>query len=362
MRRRPFARALAAHCAGLASAAGARGYNVPVHSLLAVDIGGTNHSVAMVRAGRASFEIVERLRCPTRRTGGRGWLLPRIEAQCRELMGRARQRPRGCGIGFGGPVDFRAQRIRRSLHAGGWGGFALAAHLSEHLGLPCVMDNDANTAALGEFAYGAGQGSASLVYLTVSTGVGGGVVLDGGVYRGTRGLAGEVGHITLIPQGGPRCSCGRRGCVEAVCSGTALGAAARAAARRRPRKWRAVIEEAGGLGSIEARTVFDGARRGHVASRALVEAYCAQLGRAIAGVIALLDPGTIVIGGGVSLAGGALFGPLRRAIAAQLPQFLARGAGSQPPWRCVPAALRENSVLAGAACLALRYTSTGDPD
>ena len=189
-----------------------------------------------------------------------------------------------------------------------------------------------------------------MVYLTVSTGIGGGLIVNGEVYRGAKDMAGEAGHINVVPDG-PLCVCGRRGCLEAVCSGTALGRQARLAARRRPRAWQPLIDAAGGRQRIEAKTVFDFARRGHRPSVVLIEAYSDHFGRALATLIALLDPELVVIGGGVSLAGIPLFVPLRRAVARHLPPFLPRG------WRCVPARLGANSVLCGAARLALGYTA-----
>ncbi len=316
-------------------------------TLLTIDVGGTNYGVALVDEGGA---IIEKIRRPTDRAGGRRWMVRQVEAACRELLTRSPSPPTACGIGFGGPVDFPTQRIRRSMHVGGWANFPLAARLSAALGLPCVMDNDANTAALGEYTYGAGRGARSMVYLTVSTGIGGGLVLDGRVYRGAQSLAGEFGHTPLAPDG-PRCSCGARGCVEAVCSATALARAAQAAAARRPGSWRAIVQAAGGRRALEAKTVFDAARRGHPAACALLERYCDDFGRGLAGLIALLNPDCVVIGGGVSLAGATLFAPLRRAIARHMPPFLPRTC------RCLPAALGENSVLCGAAQLALRYTA-----
>jgi len=318
--------------------------------LLAVDIGGTNHSVALVGEDGA---VIEKERRPTDRAGGRRWMLRQLEATCRCLIEKASERPAACGIGFGGPVDFPKQVIQRSMHVGGWSGFRLAQHMAAVLGMPCVMDNDANTAALGEYAYGAGRGSRSMACLTVSTGVGGGLVLNGEMYRGPRSFAGEFGHTPLVP-GGPPCACGSRGCVESVCSGDALGKAARLEARRQPRAWSAALRQAGGPRAIEAKSVFDAARRGHPAARALVLRYCDDFGRGLAGLIALLDLDCVVLGGGVSMAGNTLFAPLRRAIARHMPPFLPRA------WRCLPAALGPNYVLCGAAQLALRYTASAE--
>ncbi len=311
--------------------------------LLAVDIGGHKHSVALVRD---TGEVLRKIRRPTERAGGRRWLLPRIESACREILADAPERPAAGGIGFGGPVDFERRRVRRSMHAGGWSDFPLAAHLAEVTGLRCTVDNDANVAALGEYAYGAGRGTRSMVYLTVSTGIGGGLLLNGALYRGRRNLAGEFGHTPLVVNGRP-CACGLRGCVEAECSGTALGERAREAAKSAPQAWRSVVRAAGGISGLEARHVFDAARSGHAAARRLVLDYCGLLGRGLRGLAALLDPDIVVIGGGVSLAGPVLFTPLRRALAAQFPPYI------RPPARCVPAALGDDSVLCGAARLAL---------
>lgn len=315
--------------------------------LLAIDIGGTNYSVALVGEDGT---VIEKQRRPTDRAGGRPWMLRQLEMACRQLLERAPERPAACGIGFGGPVDFPAQRIQRSMHVGGWTNFRLAGHLATALNLPCVMDNDANTAALGEFTCGAGRGTRSMACLTVSTGIGGGLVLDGEVYRGPRSFAGEFGHTPLVPNG-PPCACGARGCVEAVCSGDALGRAVRAEAGRHPRAWSAVVKTAGSRQALEAKTVFDAARQGHPAARALIECYCDDFGRGLAGLIALLNLDCVVLGGGVSLAGPVLFVPLRRAIARHMPPFLPR------TWRCLPAALGPNYVLCGAAQLAMRYTA-----
>ena len=135
---------------------------------------------------------------------------------------RTRHRLDSCGIGFGGPVDFYSQRVVLSTHVEGWNDFDLPAYLGPLIGCTPVMDNDANAGALGEALHGAGRGARPLFYMTLSTGIGGGLVLDdGSVYRGVDSYAGEIGHLT-VQSDGPECLCGSRGCLERMCSGLSL--------------------------------------------------------------------------------------------------------------------------------------------
>src|SRR5579863_8951063 len=180
-------------------------------SYLAIDIGGTKFTLAL-------FENATMLRRESRatdRAGGREWMLGEIEAIARGWL--AGQKVAGCGVGFGGPVDFAGRRVALSTHVGGWAEFPLAEHLESVLGVPVALDNDANAGALGEARYGAGRGAWPLFYITLSTGIGGGIVLeDGRVYRGADSYAGEIGHIGIDPAG-PECLCGARGCFERIC-------------------------------------------------------------------------------------------------------------------------------------------------
>src|SRR5258708_5359957 len=149
----------------------------------------------------------------TDREQGREWMLERITGILKDWKDIDR-----CGIGFGGPVDFPRQRVALSTHVGGWRDFELSRYVQDLLCVPTVMDNDANLGALGEARYGAG-GVFPLFCVTLSTGVGGGLILgDGSVYRGADSWAGEIGHLTVQPDG-PECLCGARGCLERMCSG-----------------------------------------------------------------------------------------------------------------------------------------------
>src|SRR5215831_15940729 len=180
--------------------------------ILAVDIGGTKFSLAAFDGNR----MVRRESRATDAEGGREWTL----GQLREIITEWRKdlRFERCGIGFGGPVNFAAQRVVFSTHVGGWRDFDLCGFVERAAGAPAVMDNDANVGAMGEAEFGAGKGYSPLFYMTLSTGIGGGIWDDGRVWRGADSYGGEIGHLTIRP-GGPECLCGARGCFERMCSG-----------------------------------------------------------------------------------------------------------------------------------------------
>jgi glucokinase len=277
---------------------------------LAIDIGGTKFSMAVFEGRRMALRETRR----TERAGGRDWMLEQIVSIAREW--RARGMLERCGVGFGGPVDFREQRVALSTHVGGWKDFRLPAFLEGELGLPVVMDNDANTGALGEALYGAGVGADPLFYMTLSTGVGGGIVTGGAVYRGADSWAGEIGHLTVRPDG-PECLCGARGCLERMVAGIWMERDYGKTAER-------LMQEP-----------------------EFVRGYVVDLARGLKACIMLLNPARIVIGGGIAKAGEALFGPL----GAELRRQITAWSGARI--EVVPAALGDDSVLYGALALAL---------
>ena len=279
---------------------------------LAIDIGGTKFTLAAFSGDR----IVRRESRSTDREGGRDWMLSRID----ELAG-AWHRDYAfarCGIGFGGPVFFDQQRIALSTHVGGWSEYPLTSHIANLLSVPTVMDNDANAGALGEARHGAGAGADPLFYMTLSTGIGGGIVIDNALYRGADSYAGEIGHLTIEPTG-PQCLCGARGCFERMCCGLWL-----------ERDW-----------GKPARILMQ--------DPVFVGRYVVHLARGLKAAIMLLNPARIVIGGGISHAGDALFLPLRRELATQVTSW------SRARFEVVPAALGDNSVLYGALELAKQW-------
>jgi glucokinase len=276
---------------------------------LAIDIGGTKFSMALFQNGRMSRHETH----ATRRDGGRTWMLERIVSIAklwRESNGFER-----CGIGFGGPVDFASQRVTLSTHVADWQGFPLASCIQNELGVPAVIDNDANAGALGEALYGAGAGHDPLFYMTLSTGIGGGLIVGGHIYRGADSYAGEIGHLTVRP-GGPLCLCGALGCLERMCGGI----------------W---MESDYGKTAKELMT-----------DPAFVRHYVVDLAVGLKSAIMLLNPARIVVGGGIAKADEALFGPLQAELRSQITSW------SRARIDVVPAALGDESVLWGALALA----------
>jgi glucokinase len=276
---------------------------------LAVDIGGTKFAVALFEEDK----MIRREARPTNRAGARDWMLQQVAEIARAWK---REAPfERCGIGFGGPVDFGQQRVALSTHIGGWNDFRLTGFLSAALGVPAIMDNDANVGALGEAIYGAGRGHSPLFYMTLSTGIGGGIYSDGRICRGADGWAGEIGHVTIRPDG-PECLCKARGCFERLCCGLWL-----------ERDYGKTAKDLLGDPNFVAR-------------------YVVNLALGLKACIMLLNPSRIVIGGGISNAGEALFGPLREELDRQITDW----SGARVD--VMQAALGDDSVLYGAVALA----------
>ncbi|MBS1854608.1 MAG: ROK family protein [Acidobacteria bacterium] len=277
--------------------------------ILAIDIGGTKFSMAAFDGDR----MVRRESRATDSAGGREWMT----AQIAGIVGawRADLRFEGCGIGFGGPVNFAAQRVVLSTHVGGWRDFDLCDFVADAAGAPTVMDNDANVGAMGEALYGAGRGASPLFYMTLSTGIGGGIVEDGRVWRGADSYGGEIGHLTVRPDG-PECLCGARGCLERMCCGL----------------W---LQRDHGRSAAEL-----------LMDAAFVREYVVDLALGLKAAIMLLNPARIVIGGGISKAGDRLFVPLREELGRRITAW------SKARVDVVPAALSDDSVLFGALALA----------
>ena len=275
---------------------------------LAVDIGGTKFTLAVFDGER----MVRREQRATNSSGGGAWMLQQIETLV--TAWRDDFHFDQCGIGFGGPVHFAQQCVALSTHVGGWTNIPLTARVADLAHAPTLMDNDANVGALGEFRFGAGRDASPLLYITLSTGVGGGIVVDGRVLRGVDSWAGELGHLNVEPNG-PDCLCGSNGCLERMCCGLWLE-------RDHGRSAKDLLHDP-----------------------AFTERYVVPLARGIKAAIMLLNPQRIVIGGGISKAGDRLFGPLRAELARQMPPW------SQARVEVAPAALGDDSVLWGALAL-----------
>ncbi len=276
-------------------------------AVLGIDIGGTKVAAGVVEAdGR----ILVRAEVPARTDEGPEKVLVRIVDLARDVVTRTCS-PRApierIGIGCAGPVDREAGLILDPPNLPGWTRVPIVEHFEKALGLPVVLENDANAAALGEFRYGAGRGVRSLVYLTVSTGIGGGIILDGKLWHGLRDAAGEIGHMTLLPDG-PLCGCGNRGCLEALASGPSIARRARELlATGRPSRLR-------DLGEFTSADVASLAQAGDPVACEVWESAVQFLAIGVAAAVTILAPDRVVIGGGVTRAGDLLFEPLRRAV------------------------------------------------
>ncbi|MAG35440.1 MAG: hypothetical protein CL878_04225 [Dehalococcoidia bacterium] len=314
-----------------------------------VDIGGTHQTAALATLdGR----LVAAARCDLRAGGTADDVYRNVLALIEHVRAGAEpqreETPRlvRVGVGFGGPVDPRTGTIITSHHVPGWDRVPRGSLLAEALDTPVVVENDANAAALAEALIGAGRGADVVLYANIGTGIGGGVVIGGQLYRGETGQAGEIGHTTVQPDG-PACTCGRRGCLEALASGRTLDRRAQSLAADY-RAGAAVRAAAGDDGlAVSGKHLLVAAGRGDAAALAVIEEAAAALGFALGNAANLLNPGRIVIGGGVATAGEVLLAPIRAATetyllpSLHLPQIVA-------------AALGYEAGVAGALALALQ--------
>jgi glucokinase len=318
--------------------------------VLGADIGGTNQTVALARS---SGEVVSLRRRRLRPGGTAQDVLANVVTMAEETIGEFEQRIGEAplplirfGVGFGGPVDYRRGTVITSHHVSGWDSFPLADALQARFGVPTVLDNDANAAALGETLFGAGTGAASVLYVNVGTGIGAGIVLNGAVLHGFQGMAGEIGHMT-VRVGGLECACGKRGCLEAYASGRSLARRAQIAAADQPDAAAPLLRLAGGtVSALSGRHVLEAARIRDPLALRLVEETAGYLGLALGNAANLLDPERIILGGGVSTAGDLLFVPLRDAVARHTMPGM-----RTPP--IVPAQLGYDAGVIGAVALAL---------
>ncbi|WP_075743578.1 MULTISPECIES: ROK family protein [Actinoalloteichus] len=307
--------------------------------VLGLDVGGTKLAAGVVsRDGRVrAFTTV-----PTDAADGPVKVIARLCTLAREVLAVAGLSPAdltAVGICCCGPLDARTGMVHDPPNLPGWGDVPLADLVAADLGVRTWVENDATAATVGEWRHGAGRGVRDLVYFTISTGVGGGVVIDGRVLRGGSGNGGELGHTLLVADGRP-CGCGARGCLEAYVSGTAI------AARARER-----IEDGGGstlaaLTDIGAADVARAARAGDPLASAVWQETTDLLGGALAGYVNLFEPRLVVLGGGVARSGDQLLVPVRDR---------ARALAMRPAADVVdvrPAQLAEKAGVVGAAAVA----------
>ncbi len=292
-------------------------------AVLGVDIGGTRLRAALVGAGGA---VRLRLEAPTPAREGP----EAVVALIGELAGRLAEggeKPVAAGVCAPGPIDTERGVALGVPTLAGWDGVPIADMIAKELGLPTVVENDAIAAANGEWIFGAGRGFRHMVYVTVSTGIGGGAVVDGRLLHGRAGLAAHVGHMIVSP-GGALCSCGNRGCWEAYASGTAFAARLREA------------------GYADAAAAYARADAGDERAKTLIAEQGDWLGVGVTSLMHLFSPELVVLGGGVSAAFGRFEAAISRRVAeSAMPAFR--------DVKVVPAALGDNCGLVGAAALVM---------
>ena len=278
-------------------------------AVLSLDIGGTKLAVAVVTEdGRTHALTVE----PMRREEGPTVIVPRLfEMGHRAIAasGIPAAEIAAVGISCGGPLDASAGVLTGPLHLPGWIDLPIVQLAESEFGLPAVLENDATAGALGEFRYGAARDASTMVYLTISTGIGGGAVIDGRLHRGAAGNGGEFGHV-MVRTGGRLCLCGRRGCLEGYASGTSIAARAR----------EAVIERGGAsvlstLPEVRAEHVVAAAAAGDPLATELWEETIDVLSIAVTDLVNVFEPDLVVLGGGVTRSGDALIVPVRERVA-----------------------------------------------
>jgi glucokinase len=269
--------------------------------IIAVDIGGTQIRAAAYRRG--SLEPLEMRRMPTR---GEGAAFDRMCTLIQSIWPE-HSTVDMIVVALPGPLDAEAGIIFSAPNIPGWDNFPIGPELEKRFGIRAKIGNDANLAALGEWRFGAGQGHHHLLYLTISTGIGGGVICDDRLLLGARGLAGEVGHITVLPDG-PLCGCGQRGHLEALASGPAIS--------------RYVQEQlANGAEStlkdkhkLTAKDISEAASKGDSLAIHALERAGTHLGLALATFVHIFNPSVVIFGGGVSFSGKFLLDPVKASL------------------------------------------------
>ena len=321
---------------------------------IGVDVGGT--SIRAARFDGHTHTPAAKLKSPTQSSKGPEAVMQRIERIIREVAspdpaassGQTLEGVAGVGIIAPGPLDPFTGVVLAAPNIPGWENIPLKKVMEERLGRPVFLGNDANVAALGEWKFGAGRGYNDVLYITISTGIGGGVISAGKLLLGARGLAAEVGHILVVPDG-PLCGCGQRGHLEAIASGTAIARTAQARLKagdgENSKIWDIVGDE---IDKVTGAVVGEAAQAGDEFARKLIAEAGTFIGRTVASLLHLYNPSIVICGGGVSMLGDVLLEPMRAAVR----QY----AMSDVYWRDCPivtAELGDDAGLIGAGALAM---------
>jgi glucokinase len=273
--------------------------------VLALDIGGTKLAAGVVTLDGVAHAVAVQ---PTRREEGWHAVLDRLFAMAHNVLAHSGfDTIHAVGIACGGPLAADAGLLLRPPHLPGWVDVPIGALAAEQFKVPSALQNDATAAAIAEYRFGAGRGTSTMLYLTVSTGIGGGAVINGTLYLGSAGNGGEFGHVT-VRRGGRLCSCGRRGCIEAYASGTSIALRAREAlADGAPSSLAALAE-------VTAADVAAAAAAGDPLAVSVWAETVDLLGSAVTDLVNVFEPDLVVLGGGVTRSGAMLLEPVRRLV------------------------------------------------
>jgi glucokinase len=311
--------------------------------VLAFDLGGTKFAFGVVAE---NGEVIGSDKIETLAKQGPEQAIQRVNLAAQSLLKKLNIKPEeliGIGIASPGPLDIAKGCVDGSPNLPGWTGYSIEDGLSSFFNLPARIDNDANAAALGEYKFGAGKNKKNMVYITVSTGIGGGVIVDGRLMRGANGNAAELGHLTLNING-PACPCGANGCFEMYASGTAIARRTREAIQAGTQSQ--ILNLAGSIEDITPHHILEALEKNDALAQKIWNETTEYLGRGLAVVINTFNPELIVVGGGVTAAGDLLFKPVReKALRYAFPRLAA-------VCSIVPAGLGSNVGVVGAAACA----------
>lgn len=307
--------------------------------VVGIDLGGTKISGALADLNGS---IITQHTVATNASQGEQAVLGRIIEVIEKVIIDANSRVeevKAIGIGSPGPLDCEKGIIITTPNLP-FENFNLVKPIVDKFNIPTYLDNDANVAAIGEYLMGAGKGTKNMVYITVSTGVGGGAILGGKIYRGSTSNALEIGHTTIVPDG-PRCNCGNYGCVEAVASGTAIAKRAKEAVES------GISTSLSNYENVTAFEVFKEAEKGDETSIDILNKSLNYLGIAVANIVTSFDPEMVVIGGGVSKGGQIVFDKVQQVVNKRCFKSMAEFC------RIVPATLGGDAGVVGAVALAI---------
>lgn len=304
-----------------------------------MDLGGTKISCAL---SDLDGKIINQYTLPTLSQEGEAAVLTRIINGISKVIVNSKvnkDQIKAIGIGSPGPLDSKKGMIISTPNLP-FKNFKLVEPIENKFGIKTYLDNDANVAAIGEFLFGAGKGTENMVFVTVSTGVGGGAIINGKIYRGNTNNALEIGHTTLV-EDGPRCNCGNYGCTEALASGTAIAKRAKEALET------GVETSLRNYENVTSYEVFQEAKKGDKVASDILNKCLNYLGICIANIVATLDPEMVVIGGGVSKGGNIVFEKVREVVNTRCFDSMAASC------KIVPAGLGTDAGVIGAVALGI---------